>query len=93
MNGAEAREWPDSAWRQALEAGDAEPEPEIDRLADSRVVSVRYALGTGDEIASPERRNRAAGPNVRTIDVLRSVLPGFRPAEGGVEGSIRSGDP
>lgn len=57
MNNDEAREWLDAEWREALEAGSSAPDPEIDRLTNSRVVSIRYAVVTQmlGKIADPER--------------------------------------
>ena len=46
MNNSEAREWLDAAWNEALEVGDTDPDPDIDRLTNSKVVSIRYALVT-----------------------------------------------
>ena len=46
MNNAEAREWLDAAWDKALDAGSAEPDDVIDRLINSKVTSIRYAIVT-----------------------------------------------
>ena len=46
MNNAEAREWLDGAWTRALETGTSEPDSEVDRLINSKVLSIRYAIVT-----------------------------------------------
>ena len=46
MNNAEARKWLDEAWDQVLESGTGEPNSEIDRLVNSKVLSIRYAILT-----------------------------------------------
>ena len=46
MNSAETRKWLDSSWGRALEAGATEPDAEVDRLVNSKVVSIRYAVIT-----------------------------------------------
>jgi len=57
MNNDEARQWLDSEWRNALAAGDMNSDPKIDRLIDSKVVSIRYAVVTQllGKIADPKR--------------------------------------
>ncbi|MYH59863.1 MAG: restriction endonuclease, SacI family [Boseongicola sp. SB0675_bin_26] len=57
MDFVESREWLDAAWREALDAGDQEPDPEVDQLTNSRVKSIRYAIITQllGKIADPER--------------------------------------
>lgn len=57
MDFVESREWLDAAWRQALDAGDQEPDPEVDQLTNSRVKSIRYAIITQllGKIADPGR--------------------------------------
>lgn len=56
MTNEEARRWLDQEWAIALER-QSPPDPEIDSLADSRVVSIRYALVTQllGKIADPGR--------------------------------------
>lgn len=46
MNNAEARKWLDGAWNRVLETGTGEPDGEIDRLVNSGVLSIRYAIMT-----------------------------------------------
>lgn len=46
MNNAEARKWLDGAWNCVLEMGTGEPDREIDRLVNSGVLSIRYAIMT-----------------------------------------------
>ena len=46
MNNAEARKWLDGAWRRVLETGTGEPDSEVDRLVNSKVLSIRYAIVT-----------------------------------------------
>ena len=46
MNNAEARKWLDGAWNRVLETGTGEPDREIDRLVNSGVLSIRYAIIT-----------------------------------------------
>ena len=57
MNNAEARQWLDSAWSRVLEAGPGTPDAEIDRLVNSKVLSIRYAILTQmlGKIASEDR--------------------------------------
>ena len=57
MNNNEARQWLDAVWRKAVEAGVTDPDPEIDRLANSKVVAIRYALVTQmlGKVANPDR--------------------------------------
>lgn len=57
MNIEEARRWLDKEWTSAIEDGVAEPDPAIDALANSSVVSIRYALVTQilGKIADPSR--------------------------------------
>ena len=61
MDADEARAWLDAEWAAALEAGDDEPDAEIDKLANSKGVAVRYALVTQllGKIADPARDLRA----------------------------------
>lgn len=46
MDNDEAREWLDGAWDRVLETGIREPDTEIDRLVNSSVLSIRYAILT-----------------------------------------------
>ncbi len=46
MDTEQAREWLDRAWSKVLEAEDKDPDPEVDRLVNSGLVSIRYALLT-----------------------------------------------
>lgn len=46
MNDAEIRVWLDEQWRSVLDSQITEPDPEVDRLVDSKVVSIRYAVVT-----------------------------------------------
>jgi len=46
MNHEEARRWLDNAWNLVLSSGLAEPDTKIDRLVDSDVQSIRYAVLT-----------------------------------------------
>ena len=46
MDNAEARKWLDVAWTRVLETGVGEPDSEIDRLVNSKVLSIRYAILT-----------------------------------------------
>lgn len=71
MNNTEVREWLDTEWQRTLEAGASNPaskidrrdagtvdsDPEVDRLINSKVVSIRYALVTQllGKIAVPDR--------------------------------------
>lgn len=57
MNSNHARKWLDAAWSEALEAEDKNSDPEVDRLVNSKVVSIRYALLTQllGKIADPNR--------------------------------------
>lgn len=57
MDRAQARRWLDDVWSEVLEAEDKKPEPEIDQLVNSKVVSIRYALLTQllGKIANPKR--------------------------------------
>ena len=57
MDADEARAWLDGEWAAALEADDGGPDAEIDRLANSKGVAVRYALLTQllGKIADPAR--------------------------------------
>ena len=61
MDAEGARAWLDGEWAVALEAGDDEPDAEIDRLANSKGVAVRYALVTQllGKIADPARDLRS----------------------------------
>lgn len=57
MDAEAAREWLDAEWRDVLTAADSTPDPEIDRLVNSKVTSIRYALITQvvGKIADPSR--------------------------------------
>jgi len=57
MDNGAARKWLDEEWAEALEANEAQPDPEIDSLANSGQVSIRYALVTQllGKIADPRR--------------------------------------
>ena len=44
MDNAESREWLDGAWTRVLESGLGSPDDEIDRLVNSMLVSIRYAV-------------------------------------------------
>ena len=57
MSNAEIRQWLDAEWTSALEIGELTPEPNIDDLVNSGVVSIRYALVTQllGKIANPSR--------------------------------------
>ncbi len=46
MDNIEARKWLDGAWDRVLETGIGEPDTEIDRLVNSKLVSIRYAILT-----------------------------------------------
>ena len=46
MNASEVRHWLDNEWATAIATNDTDEDPTIDRLANSRVVSIRYALVT-----------------------------------------------
>ena len=46
MDTAQAREWLDRAWAKALKTDDKAMDPEVDRLVNSDVVSIRYAVLT-----------------------------------------------
>ena len=46
MDNATARKWLDSEWEAVLRAAESAPDPEMDRLVDSSVVSIRYAVIT-----------------------------------------------
>ena len=46
MDSAEARKWLDSEWEDVLSDAELAPDPEMDRLIDSSVVSIRYAVVT-----------------------------------------------
>ena len=61
MDAAEARAWLDGQWAAALEEGCNEPDPEIDALANSQGVAIRYALVTQllGKIADPARDLRS----------------------------------
>ena len=61
MDVEEARAWLDAEWSTALEADDHEPDDEIDELANSKGVAIRYALVTQllGKIADPARDLRA----------------------------------
>lgn len=57
MDNAEAREWLDTAWSAALAAEATDPDPAIDRLVNSKVTSIRYAVITQllGKVANPDR--------------------------------------
>ncbi len=57
MNDDEARAWLDGVWRESLERDREDADPEVDRLTNSSIVSVRYALVTQllGKIADPKR--------------------------------------
>lgn len=57
MENTEARKWLDGAWVRVLEARLGEPDCEIDRLVNSKLVSIRYAIFTQmlGKIASNKR--------------------------------------
>ena len=57
MTAQQARELLDQEWQEALAAGDAGEDPEIDALVNSRVVSIRYAVLTQilGKVADPSR--------------------------------------
>ena len=57
MNNEQAREWLDRVWAKALNADDQTPDPEVDRLVNSGLVSIRYAVLTQllGKIADRER--------------------------------------
>jgi len=57
MNVEQARTWLDAVWLETLADGSNEPDPEVDRLVNSRVVSIRYAVLTQllGKIADPTR--------------------------------------
>ncbi|MGI9311054.1 MAG: restriction endonuclease, SacI family [bacterium] len=46
MNDTEIRQWLNAEWAVALDDGDSSPDPDIDALVNSDVVSIRYALVT-----------------------------------------------
>ncbi len=46
LDNTEARKWLDGAWVRVLESGLGEPDLEVDRLVNSRLVSIRYAVFT-----------------------------------------------
>lgn len=46
MDATAAREWLDSEWHEVLTAADPTPDAEIDRLVNSEVAAIRYALIT-----------------------------------------------
>jgi len=51
------RQWLDAAWAEVLEAGQKDPDDEVDRLVNSRLVSIRHAFVTQllGKIADPTR--------------------------------------
>ncbi len=57
MNTAQARQWLDEAWEEALDSADENPDPDVDRLVNSSIASIRYALITQviGKIADPNR--------------------------------------
>jgi len=46
MDNAEARQWLDEVWARVLSDGACEPDSEVDRLVNSKLVSIRYAVMT-----------------------------------------------
>ncbi len=46
MDNSEARQWLADTWRQVLEDEPGDPDTEIDRLVNSNVLSIRYAILT-----------------------------------------------
>lgn len=46
MDAKQAREWLNRAWSKVLKVDDKTPDPEVDRLVNSSLVSIRYALLT-----------------------------------------------
>ena len=46
MTSTEARSWLDTEWDIVLSAPETDPDPEVDRVVDSEVLSVRYAVVT-----------------------------------------------
>ena len=57
MDNAAARKWLDTEWQDVLMAAEMSPDPEVDCLVDSSVVSIRYAVVTQilGKIADPSR--------------------------------------
>ena len=57
MTPEQTRRWLDAAWAEVLEAGQTDPDAEVDRLVDSGRVSIRYAVLTQllGKIADPAR--------------------------------------
>jgi len=57
MENSEARFWLDAEWEAALSASDRGPNADVDRVVNSRVQSVRYAVMTQllGKIADPDR--------------------------------------
>lgn len=57
MTPQETRQWLDAVWAEVLEAGQADPDAEVDRLVNSGLVSIRYAFVTQllGKIADPAR--------------------------------------
>lgn len=84
MDNEAVRQWLDVEWAKALAEADQEPDPVVDRLANSELVAVRYALVTQPlgKIADPRRsltaiQAGATGPgawNPRTFST-KVVVP------------------
>ncbi len=57
MDYVEARNWLDCAWQAALDDGSQDADPKVDRLTNSPVKSIRYAIATQlvVKIADPNR--------------------------------------
>ena len=65
MDTAEAREWLDRTWEKALKTDDEAPDPEVDRLVNSDVVSIRYAVLTQLLGKIADRKRSLLGPATR----------------------------
>ena len=57
MDNAKAREWLDAEWAKAIAENDMTPDDDMDILANSKTVAIRYALVTQilGKIADPSR--------------------------------------
>ena len=57
MDNATTRKWLDTEWEDVLKGAESMPDPEMDRLVNSSVVSIRYAVVTQilGKIADPSR--------------------------------------
>lgn len=57
MDTSEARSWLDAEWKAALAVADQDPDADVDRVVNSKVNSVRYAVVTQllGKIADPDR--------------------------------------